>query len=185
MSAVAPAVPWPAGYRTRRVLARPLHADDLNFLTALHADPGVMRHVGDALGLDAAAAVARRLLRAAQRTPPSMYAWMLQTLDAAVPIGLMTVAPTADPARGELGLMFDPRQSGCGYATEVVAALQQQVHALGGVLDARHRPGNVAVRQLMLRLGFLPRAGEGGFVGWRSVSGGAAGGAVAGRQRVI
>ncbi|MCD9045605.1 GNAT family N-acetyltransferase [Luteimonas sp. MHLX1A] len=108
-------------------------------------------------------------MRAAQRTPPSMYAWMLQTLDAAVPIGLMTVAPTADPARGELGLMFDPRQSGCGYATEVVAALQQQVHAVGGVLDARHRPGNVAVRQLMLRLGFLPRAGEGGYVGWCSL----------------
>lgn len=171
MSDVAPGVPWPAGYRTRRVLVRPLHVDDLEFITTLHADHRVMRHVGDALQAAAAASVARRVLRAAQRTPPSMYAWMLQTLDGGAPIGLMTVTPTADSARGELGLMFDPSQSGCGYATEVVAALLAQVHAAGGVLDARHRPGNVAVRQLMLRLGFVRTAGEGDHVGWRSVPG--------------
>ncbi|WP_166815931.1 GNAT family N-acetyltransferase [Luteimonas yindakuii] len=160
--------PWPSGFRTRRVLVRPLQADDVGPVTALHLDPAVMRHVDDALGPDSAADIARRLLRAAQRKPPSVYAWMLQTLDSGALVGLMTVTPSPEPARGELGLMFDPKLSGCGYATEVVAELLQRIQASGGMLDARHRPGNVPVRQLMRRLGFQPQAGEGGYVRWRS-----------------
>lgn len=167
MSAAAPTVPWPSGYQTRRVAVRPLCVDDLDFIAALHADPAVMRHVGDVSAGDATD-IARRLLRAAQRIPPTMHAWMLQTLESGARIGLMTVAPTAEPSYGELGLMFHPRRSQCGYATEVVAALLEHVHAAGGGLVARHRPDNLPVRRLMLRLGFIPRAGQGGYVRWRS-----------------
>lgn len=183
MSAAAPTVPWPSGYHTRRVAVRPLRADDLDFMAALHADPAVMRHVGDVSAGDATA-IARRLLRAAQRIPPTMHAWMLQTLESGARIGLMTVTPAGEPSCGELGLMFGPAHSRCGYATEVAQALQQRVHAVGGGLVARHRPGNMGARGLMLRLGFVPQGAEGGYMTWRSGGPGMAT-AVAGRKRVI
>lgn len=163
----APRSPWPPGYRTQRVLVRQVEPEDVTFIARLHTEPEVMQHIAEALSEADAEVVAQRLVRAARCKPPLMHAWILQAMPADIRIGLMTVAPTG-PVRGELGLLFARHLSRRGYATEVVAALLDHVHAVGAAVDARHRPDNLAVQQLMLRLRFMPCGSRDGYAWWRS-----------------
>lgn len=158
---------WPAAFRTARLQARALQPGDLGFIAGLHGDPGVMRHIAAALAPDAALQAARRILRAAAASPPAMHCWMLDMGDGSGRVGLMTVVPSG-ATRGELGLLFSPHMCGRGHATEAVAALLAQWPPGAMRLHARHRPGNLGVRRLLTRLGFVTVAGEPGYDWWQS-----------------
>ena len=145
--------------RTDRLTLRGWHDDDLDAVTAMNADPEVMRYIrdGSVLDRDGSAAALRRwrnhwvrhgfgLFAVEVRETGELAGWA----GLAVPEFLPEVLPAV-----EIGWRLDRRFWGHGYATEAATAAMAYAftdRGLDRLVSIRH-PDNVRSRRVMDKLG--------------------------------
>jgi RimJ/RimL family protein N-acetyltransferase len=165
-------VDWTFG--TDRVRGRLVAAGDVDLYLGLYADASVMRHIAEALSVDAAEAMFAIALRHNANPAARARYWHVSHQRTGLSLGMAAlVRDAAVPTRGELGLMLLPTAQHTGAGVQalecVIDGALSQRWALGMYeVVGRHAADNVGAGRLVEHLGFerfdicTP-----GSVGWR------------------
>ena len=161
-------------FETERVCGRLVAEGDIDLYVGLYADASVMRHIADALSVDAASAMFAKALRHNANPAARARYWHLSHQRTAQPLGIAAIVRDATiSSRGELGLMLLPhaQHSGAGIQAlgcVVDGALSQRWRLGIDEVTGRHAEDNVGAGRLVEYLGFEPfETGTPGSIGWR------------------
>lgn len=138
-------------FTTQRLHLRQILASDISFVGKLITHEEVRRFLGGAVPIAQYEATMSGYLSAGE----GKMAWLVETMEARHPIGLIFISHHADGEDCELSYQFHPDAWGFGYATE--AAMRIVEFALKDLrlkrLIAETQSANAASRRLLERLG--------------------------------
>ncbi|WP_030161735.1 GNAT family N-acetyltransferase [Glycomyces sp. NRRL B-16210] len=145
----------PTGLATSRMLLRRIRSADVDLLTALNDDPGVMRHIDRAPPSRAAVAAEIDALLAARERHPGHGRFIAEDHDG-VFLGWFGLIVLADgPAAPSLGYRLRPAHWGRGLATEGGRALVDHAftHLAAERVTAETMAVNAASRRVLDKCG--------------------------------
>lgn len=143
-------------FDTERLHLRPLDARDEALYCSLYTDPALMRHIAAPMSQDAARGSFRVVLA---RQGTTTRIWVIGERAGGAELGILGVFPDGDAA--EVGVVLSAVAQGRGFATEVIAAIADDLFATPGIrrVWTRHAEANDVAIALMRSLGFEPGAG--------------------------
>ena len=154
---------------TERLSLREFRAGDVGTLYRLHADPRVMRYIGDgSLATRASAAAALARWRRYYATYPGLGVWPAEERSTGRFIGWFCLIYVPDTVEIEVGYRLAPSAWGRGYATEgarAVVGYGFEELGLSRIIGLTH-PDNIASQRVLAKAG-LADAGWGNYYGRR------------------
>jgi [ribosomal protein S5]-alanine N-acetyltransferase len=147
---------------TTRCLIRDFGPDDVADMCRYASEPAVLRHteLGLATG-EQREAFLRTVANTSQESPRTRYTMGVARRTDSVLIGMAELHVTSTPhKRAELGFLFGERHWGCGYATEVAAAMLRfgladlGLHKVSALCD----PENPAAVRVVKKIGMVQEA---------------------------
>lgn len=141
----------------------------------LYADASVMRHIADALSVDAASAMFAKALRHNANPVARARYWHLSHQRTAQPLGIAAIVRDATiSSRGELGLMLLPHAQHSGAGIQALGVWSMvRCRSAGDWASTKSRgrhtaEDTVGAGRLVEYLGFEPfETGTPGSIGWR------------------
>jgi len=140
---------------TPRLHLRPLGAEDEAFYCGLYTNPGLMRHIGMPLSIEAARNGFLKACQLNDETELRYRAWIIEERRRRTDIGLLGLIRNNDTA--EIGAMLLGGSQGKGFAAEAIRVLVDYAfmeHDLTS-LYTRHSLDNGLAIGLMGKLGFV------------------------------
>ncbi|NND31994.1 MAG: GNAT family N-acetyltransferase [Saprospiraceae bacterium] len=139
---------------TERLYLRRLVLSDLAFLTRLHQDPEVMRHIGPVSSREE---VSKRLLKILKdyESHPGLGVWMACILETGDRIGWACLKDLDGTENIEVGYRLTQQHWGHGYATELCRSLlhygftEKELSVICGIT----RVENIASRRVLEKCG--------------------------------
>lgn len=147
-------------FETRRLLIRPLRAEDSTFYCTCYTDRRLMQHIGEPLKPETALRNFNNVLSARTTARLPQYTWVIQEKTSQASIGLLGLAfgqSMQEPMYAELGHIMLADYQNRGYTTE---AINQMMDIAFGATQleqilVNHANANSAVIRILERLCFL------------------------------